>query len=133
MTGVWKIITPIAILIVAVILIALTQVVKNKTEISGPVSGKETPEKFPGKVEKETQKETTAQTGGESLETGEKKPEEELPPATGKIDDTVSAIWDGFLGEVSEAENGIGEESNFVEMDSQAVNDFTQAYDENEF
>jgi len=133
MTGVWKIITPIAILIVAVILIALTQVVKNKTEISGPVSGKETPEKFPGKVEKETQKETTAQTGGESLETGEKKPEEELPPATGKIDDTVSAIWDGFLGEVSEAENRIGEESNFVEMDSQAVNDFTQAYDENEF
>jgi len=137
MTGVWKIITPIAILIVAVILIALTQVVKNKTEISGPVSGKEapkeTPEKFPGKVEKETQKETTAQTGGESLETGEKKPEEELPPATGKIDDTVSAIWNGFLGEVSEAENGIGEERNFVEMDSQAVNDFTQAYDENEF
>jgi hypothetical protein len=48
-------------------------VVKNKTEISEPLLGKETLEKFPGKIEKETQKETTAQTGGGSLETEEKK------------------------------------------------------------
>lgn len=64
--------------------------VKNKTEISGPLLGKETLEKFPEKIEKETQKETTTQTEGGFLETEEKKPEEELPLATGKIDDKIN-------------------------------------------
>jgi len=109
MSGKWKIIVSVGVLVIVVAVIVFTQVTKRTSQISNviPSSG--------------------IITGTPSAS------EEELPAATGNIDDTVSAIVSEALTESSQIEKEMNDDVDTLGLDSQAINDFTQSYNENEF
>ena len=61
----------------------------------------------------------------------EGKDENKFPEPTGNIDDTVNAITNSLANEESLIEDE--KEAEAIEADNQALNDFSESYDESEF
>lgn len=108
----WKVIVPVAIVILVIIVWGVIQFGPK-----GPITG---PEGQPG--------------AGEYVEKEYVKtpPEVSLPQVTGNIDDTINA-----LTALSENEMVIiteeGNDASLINLDSQAISDFGQSYDESKF
>src|SRR4030042_3404186 len=109
----WKVIVPAAIVILIVAVWGIIQF-GPKAPTTGPESGLSTEEEF---VEKEY------------VKTPEEMP---VPNVTGEDDDIINAIT-----ALSENEMVIiteeGNDASLVTLDSRAISDFGQSYDENEF
>jgi hypothetical protein len=55
------------------------------------------------------------------------------PAATGKINDVIDSLLSDSLDEVSQASKAMDDDAALMDFDSQAINDFGQAYNENDF
>ena len=120
-----RIIVPATIVVLVIIVWGIIQF-GQRVPITGPETGPSAGEEQTGK-----------QTGEQTAEYVEKEyvktpPEVSLPQVTGDIDDTIDA-----LTALSENEMVIiveeGNDVSLIDFDSQAINDFGQSYDENEF
>jgi len=100
----WKIVVPLGVLAIVAVLVVLTQLPKGT-----PVTPVTTEEKPPVVTK------------------------EKLLPPTGNVDDIVSAILSEASFEFSQTEKDMQDDISLLDLDSQALNDFAQAYNENEF
>jgi DNA-directed RNA polymerase subunit F len=100
----WKVIVPVGVLVIATVLIVANQLLKKPSEISGPAV---TPV----------------------------SPKEVVGPAvgTGNVDDIVSAVLSDAFAEGSQTEKNMQDDVELLGLDSQAINDFSQVYNESEF
>ena len=56
-----------------------------------------------------------------------------LPPATGNVDDVLAALLSDSSAEISSTVKAMDDDAALVGSDSQAISDFGQVYNENEF
>lgn len=109
----WKVVVPVTIVVLAIIVWGIVQF-GPKSPTTGPEIGQPGSEEY---VEKEYVK---------------TPPEVSVPQVTGDIDDTIDA-----LAALSENEMLIiteeGNDASLINFDSQAISDFGQSYNENEF
>jgi len=121
----WKVLIPVTIVVLAIIVWGFIQF-SHIAPITNPEIGRPAGEEQAGK---QTEEQTEQYTEKEYVKT---PPEVSVPQAGGNIEDTIDA-----LTALSENEMVIiTEESNdasLIDLDNQAINDFGQSYNENEF
>jgi hypothetical protein len=100
----WKVIVPVGVLVIATVLIVANQLLKKPSEISGPAVTPVSPKEVVGPS-----------------------------VATGNVDDIVSAVLSDAFAEGSQTEKNMQDDVELLGLDSQAINDFSQVYNESEF
>jgi uncharacterized integral membrane protein len=126
MNGKWKIFIPVGVLaIIVAVLIVVNKLPGNLFKISNLPLSQESA--------KETAKKELVTPGEEVAKESSKVSQENLPSATGKVDDAISSVLNDAFAEFLQTENDMQEGADLLNLDSQALNDFLQAYNENEF
>lgn len=107
----WKIIVPLTLLVLVLTFLIATQFGGKKPSVTGPTqigqqpSAKEYPE----------------------------EPSFKLPIATGDIDEATNSFLMDSLEEKSQLVKALDEDVAIVDLDREAINDFAQVYNENDF
>ena len=113
----WKVIAPLGVLAVVVLIVGINRFSK------GPMEKVQSPaQTTPGQT-------TQSGTAGEipsltSIPT---------PQATGNVDDTAAALLSDSSDETSVTVKAVDDDTALLSSDSQAISDFGQVYNENEF
>ena len=107
----WKIIVPASVLVIAAIILIVVQFGGKKQEITAP-----TPI---------TQKPSATESPAEPAATP--------PVATANIDDAINSFLMDSSEEINQASKYLDEEAALLGFEDQAINDFAQSYNENDF
>lgn len=107
----WKILIPIGVLILVAVAVVITQFIGKPQKGTSPATTEESLLATPSPVE----------------------PAGKSPVETANVDDVVNALFTDSLDEITQISQGMDDDIELIGLDSQAISDFGQSYNENDF